>query len=83
MPDPEREQSVDVALEVLGDGLSARFGQVDGRHGQNEAKQVIALVRAQVDLKLEMHLFKRRIDNLAINGTQRFVAEISNNLFMQ
>ena len=51
MPDPEREQSVDVALEVLGDGLSARFGQVDGRHGQNEAKQVIALVRAQVDLK--------------------------------
>ena len=53
MPDPERQQGVDVALEVLRDGLAARFGQVDGRHGEDEAEKVIALVRAQVDLKLE------------------------------
>jgi hypothetical protein len=46
VPDPQREQRVHVAPEVVGDGAAARLGQVEGRHGQHEAVQVALLSRA-------------------------------------
>ena len=49
--EPKGEECVDVTLKVSWHRPAARFRKVDGRHGQHEAVQVVALGWAQVDLK--------------------------------
>ena len=50
--DPEAEQRVGVRAEVGGDVGARGLGEVDGGHGQEEAKEVVAILSAQVDLDM-------------------------------
>jgi len=49
--EPKGEEGVDMTLEISGHRSATRFGKVDGRHGQHEAVQVIALASTKMDLE--------------------------------
>jgi hypothetical protein len=49
--EPKGEEGVNMTLEIPGHRSATGFGKVDGRHGQHEAVQVIALASTKMDLE--------------------------------
>ena len=50
VPDPEAQEGVGVGAEVAGDVDARGLGQIDGRHGHEEAEKMVTLFSAQMDL---------------------------------